>query len=33
MRFEDGTGAHAGSRGDKNPLQLSLFEEEGNDRV
>ena len=27
-----GTGGHAGSREDTNPLQMSLFDDEGDDR-
>jgi hypothetical protein len=33
MSPDGGTGVHAGSHEDTNPLQLSLFEGEGDDRV
>ncbi len=32
MSTEGGTGGHAGSRGDTNPLQMRLFSPEGDDR-
>jgi hypothetical protein len=32
MRSECGTGGHAGSREDKNPLQMELFGPETDDR-
>jgi hypothetical protein len=32
MSAEGGTGGHAGSHEDTNPLQLTLFDAEGDDR-